>query len=197
MRQHGMSAALVCAAAMILTACSPGPGSGNPTGTGGTSATTPTGSAPTSPSPAANGASPAPTAMGSEDLGPNPSSSYAEAVPTPGAGNAELSILVKASPDAAPQSYTLVCRDGSPAAESKHPTASAACSALKENPALLERSSKTGQPCTQQYGGPQTATVTGAVDGKAVESSYSLTDGCEINAWNAVKDILGSAGGAS
>ena len=54
----------------------------------------------------------------------------------------------------------------------------------------------TDQACTQQYGGPQKATVTGSVDGKAVESKFSRTDGCEIAAWDAAKDVLGSSGGA-
>ncbi|MFP5311915.1 MAG: serine protease inhibitor, partial [Actinomycetes bacterium] len=55
----------------------------------------------------------------------------------------------------------------------------------------------TAQACTQQYGGPQTAAVTGVVDGVAVDSTFARTNGCEISAWNAAKDVLGSAGGAS
>lgn len=191
MRQRALPAVLAIAAAAILAGCTPGPGPGGTATTG----TTP---APTSPTATpTGGATPAPTTLGPEDLTPNPSITYPGAVPTPGQGNAELSILVKATPDAAPASYTLVCQGGVPAAESNHPTAAAACAALRKNPSLLERAPKSGQACTQQYGGPQTATVTGAVDGMAVESSYSLTDGCEISAWNAVSDILGSAGGAS
>lgn len=195
MRQRALPAALAIAAAAVLAACTPGPGPG---GTGTTGSTPPPTSVPASPTvPATDGATPPPTTMGPEDLSPDPSTTYPGAVPTPGQGNAELSILVKANADSAPASYTLVCLEGLPSAESKHPSAAAACTALKNNPALLERPPKSGQACTQQYGGPQTATVTGAVDGKAVESSYSLTDGCEISAWNAVRDILGSAGGPS
>ncbi|MGZ4660154.1 MAG: serine protease inhibitor, partial [Arthrobacter sp.] len=51
--------------------------------------------------------------------------------------------------------------------------------------------------CTQQYGGPQKATVTGSVDGVAVDSSFARTNGCEISAWDAAKNVLGAAGGAS
>ena len=47
-----------------------------------------------------------------------------------------------------------------------------------------------------QYGGPQEATVTGVVDGQPVETTFTLRDGCEIAAWNAAKDVLGSTGGA-
>jgi hypothetical protein len=114
---------------------------------------------------------------------------------TPGRGDTELSIVVKPSPTAAEESYTLVCTGGLPAAESHHPKAAAACAALKKNPTLLTRAPRpSGQLCDQRYGGPQTATVTGSVDGVGVESTYKLTDGCEIAAWAAVADILGSSG---
>ena len=90
--------------------------------------------------------------------------------------------------------YTLVCQDGVPAAESKHPNADAACTALKDNAAILSPAPQgTDQACTQQYGGPQEATVTGVVDGTPVEAAFARSDGCEIGAWNAAKDVLGSS----
>ena len=94
--------------------------------------------------------------------------------------------------------YTLVCTSGNPAAESSHPNADAACAALKANPAIAAPAApESTRPCTQQYGGPQKAAVTGVVDGVAVESSFARTNGCEISAWDAAKDVLGAAGGAS
>ena len=36
----------------------------------------------------------------------------------------------------------------------------------------------------------------GVVDGRSVEASFSLRDGCEIAAWNAAKDVLGTSAGA-
>lgn len=94
-------------------------------------------------------------------------------------------------------SYTLVCADGVPAAESVHPAADAACSALKENAGLLSPNTPgTAQACTQQWGGPQKATVTGVVDGVPVDAAFSRTNGCEISSWDAARDVLGVAGGA-
>jgi hypothetical protein len=117
--------------------------------------------------------------------------------PGPGKGNAELAIMVRPSPTGTPTNFTLVCLNGTPAAESQHPNAAAACTALKNNAALLSPAPRAkDQACTQQYGGPQQATVTGTVDGNPVEASFSLRDGCEIDVWNAAKDVLGSAGGA-
>jgi hypothetical protein len=137
-----------------------------------------------------------PTTLGPEDTSPDPGIPGAK--PTPGQGNAELSITVLESADAAPQKYTLVCINGSAAAESKHPTANAACTALKNNPSLLSPAPiRTDQACTQQYGGPQTAKVTGAVDGVEVDVSYSRTDGCQIALWDAASPIIGSSGGAA
>ncbi|WP_432397159.1 SSI family serine proteinase inhibitor [Pseudarthrobacter sp. L19] len=105
--------------------------------------------------------------------------------------------MVKPGGSGQPANYTLVCRDGVPAAESQHPSAAAACAALKANAALLSPAPRpTDKACTQQYGGPQEATVTGSVDDRPVEATFSLRDGCEIAQWNAAKDVLGSSGGA-
>ncbi|GAA4048908.1 hypothetical protein GCM10023063_40530 [Arthrobacter methylotrophus] len=170
MRLRIVRSVLAVLAVAGLAACTPGPGGGSPSSPapGSSASSTPSGS-PTGPLPGAPG--------------------------TPGRGDAELSIIVKLSPTAAPESYTLVCTNGVPAAESHHPTAAAACAALKKNPKLLTRPPRPSeQVCDQRYGGPQTATVTGTVDGVGVASSYKLTDGCEIAAWAAVADILGSSG---
>ncbi len=105
--------------------------------------------------------------------------------------------MVKPSETGTPANFTLVCVDGVPAAESQHPDAAAACLAVKNNAALLSPAPRpTDQACTMQYGGPQEATVTGVVDGQPVEATFTLRDGCEIAAWNAAKDVLGSTGGA-
>ncbi|MGR0161589.1 SSI family serine proteinase inhibitor [Paenarthrobacter nitroguajacolicus] len=113
-----------------------------------------------------------------------------------GDGNAELSITLLETPESAPQSFTLVCTNGAPAAESKHPSAAEACTSLKNSPTLLSPPpARTDQACTMQYGGPATAKVTGSVDGKEVSASFNRTDGCQIGLWDAAKSVLGSDGG--
>jgi hypothetical protein len=47
--------------------------------------------------------------------------------------------------------------------------------------------------CTQQYGGPQTATVRGTLRGEPVDASFSLVNGCEISRWREVAPLLGAA----
>lgn len=172
-------------AAGLLSACTAGPGASGPT---------PTSPAASASSPAAS--TPAPDTETSVPA-PAPSSPPAPSA-GPGAGNAELAIMVKPSDTEPAVNYTLVCQNGVPAAESKHPTAQAACAALKNNAALLSPSTKgTAQACTEQYGGPQQATVTGIVDETPVDATFARRNGCEISAWDAAKDILGTSGGAA
>lgn len=172
-------------AAGLLSGCTAGPGAGGP-------ASTPPSAS--SSSPAAS--TPAPDTETSVPA-PAPSPPPAPAA-GPGAGNAELAIMVKPS-DAEPAvNYTLVCQNGVPGAESKHPSAQAACTALKNNAALLSPPTKgTAQACTEQYGGPQQARVTGIVDETPVDTTFARRNGCEISAWDAAKDILGASGGAA
>ncbi|MDQ0031937.1 serine protease inhibitor [Arthrobacter bambusae] len=185
MRLRIVRSVLAVLAVAGLAACT-GPGGSSPSTSATGSSTS------SSPSSSPTGLLPDETASPSG----KPTPSFSPTAPSsPSRGDAELSIIVKLSPTAAPESYTLVCTGGVPAAESHHPTAAASCAALKNNPALLTRAPRpSDQVCDQRYGGPQTAIVTGAVDGVGVESSYKLTDGCEISAWAAVADILGSSG---
>jgi Subtilisin inhibitor-like len=158
----------------------------------------PTSGGPTASSSATQGTSGSPS-PDTETTVPAPSpSALPGPTPGPGAGNAELAIMVKPSATEPAVNYTLVCRDGVPAPESKHPKADVACAALKNNAALLSPAPKnTNRVCTEQYGGPETATVTGIVDGHPVDTAFARTNGCEIGAWSAAKDVLGVTGGAS
>ena len=184
MRKQLIHAALGLMAVAGLAACTPGGETPSPSAT----------------SPGPTGASPSVTATPSPDTEtttPAPPPSAAPVTSGPGQGNAELAIMVKPSETGTPANFTLVCLDGVPAAESQHPDAAAACLAVKNNAALLSPAPRpTDQACTMQYGGPQEATVTGVVDGRPVEATFTLRDGCEIAAWNAAKDVLGSTGGA-
>lgn len=47
----------------------------------------------------------------------------------------------------------------------------------------------TNQICTEQYGGPEVATVTGTFDGDAVSATFSRTNGCEIARFDAAAPL--------
>ncbi|ALE06983.1 hypothetical protein AL755_18485 [Arthrobacter sp. ERGS1:01] len=169
-------APMVLAAVVIaaLTACAPVAGSGAGPGTAG------------------------PGTAGPGTTAPVTAATTNSVAPGSGSGNADLTVSLKQAADATPVVYALICADGAPAPGSDLPTAAQACAALRKSPQLLAQTTPpAGQLCTEQYGGPQQAVVSGTVDGTAVRASYSLRNGCEISAWNAVKDIVGAAGGAS
>jgi len=44
--------------------------------------------------------------------------------------------------------------------------------------------------CTQQYGGPETAVVTGTLRGEPIDARFSREQGCEISRWEAVVPVL-------
>jgi len=50
-----------------------------------------------------------------------------------------------------------------------------------------------GMACTQIYGGPEEALVTGRLRGRLVRAHFSRTDGCEIARWNRVRFLFPSA----
>ena len=211
MRKQLISVLLALAATGGLAACTPNTGTGQPSASPGATTGSPGTSSPGTETPGTG--TPGTETPGTGTPGtPAPSSTPPDAettVPAPappsasplpsgsGAGDAELSITVKAAKDGKAVNYTLVCKGGTAMAESQHPNAAAACSALKNNAAILNRATPPkGISCTEQYGGPQVASVSGEVYGTPVETSFALRDGCQIGAWNAAKDILGAAGGA-
>ena len=44
--------------------------------------------------------------------------------------------------------------------------------------------------CTQQYGGPEIATVKGTFKGELVDATFSRQNGCEISRWEDAMPIL-------
>ncbi len=85
-----------------------------------------------------------------------------------------------------PESWTLTCVGN---ASGSHPEAEAACAHLAgmEDPfAPLPPDSV----CTEQYGGPQTAHVTGRWKGQPVDLELSRVDGCHISQWDSLAPLV-------
>jgi hypothetical protein len=51
--------------------------------------------------------------------------------------------------------------------------------------------------CTEIYGGPATARVTGRLEGRTIDARFSRNNGCEIARWDALEWLLGRAPGPS
>ena len=48
--------------------------------------------------------------------------------------------------------------------------------------------------CTEQFGGPQTATISGSLEREKVDGRFSRQDGCAIARWDKVAPLLEAAG---
>lgn len=80
---------------------------------------------------------------------------------------------------------TLTCRDGDERttgalAGARRPSAATLCARARAITAVLTTQPEKGRVCTQIYGGPETARVTGTIDGKTVDRRFTRTNGCEI-----------------
>jgi Subtilisin inhibitor-like len=89
--------------------------------------------------------------------------------------------------DGRSQRWTLRC---APAAGS-HPSRSAACTKLLATPSPF-RPVPRGSVCTEIFGGPDVAIVTGRFRGARVWAKFQLRNGCEISRWKRVVPLLPS-----
>ena len=92
----------------------------------------------------------------------------------------------------APERWTVECGGR---VSGDHPQAEAACEHLSgiENPfAPLP----TDLLCTEVYGGPQTAHITGTWKGEPVDLRVSRRNGCEISQWDSLGPLLPGPVGA-
>jgi Subtilisin inhibitor-like len=128
-----------------------------------------------------------------------PAGSGADATPSPTAttGDAapaddDLLIELDRGDGTAPERYTLDCGD---VPDGDHPDAAAACTHLAgiEEPFAPLAADVA---CTEQYGGPETARITGLWHGEPVEIELSRTDGCRIHQWDSLGPVLPPVEGA-
>ena len=104
-------------------------------------------------------------------------------------GTTALRVAVRATPDATPRVTTLRCEP----ARGTAPRPGVACRRLLAGGRALFAPTPRGMACTQIYGGPQVAVVTGSVGGRRVWATFRRRDGCEIARWNRVAFLLGES----
>jgi Subtilisin inhibitor-like len=75
-----------------------------------------------------------------------------------------------------------------------HPDPAAACRALEARGSTALPPVRKDVACTEIYGGPQRATITGTWQGRQVRSSFSRVNGCEISRWDQLKGLLPPGG---
>ncbi|GAA4618296.1 hypothetical protein GCM10023195_82140 [Actinoallomurus liliacearum] len=121
---------------------------------------------------------------------PAPTASPTAPAPTGSAAGTRLTVTVRASETSAPKTWTLTCDP----VGGTLPKADQACAALAAAAAKGQdpfAPTPKGQMCTQIYGGPQTATVTGTWNGKKVDATFNRKNGCEIKRWGNLVALFG------
>ncbi len=123
--------------------------------------------------------------------GPSSAPAATSPAPSPGKQTVDLSISIRANGQDESSKYTLRCAGATVLEPSGHPWAAEACALLARSPQIMEPAPAPGtQMCTEQYGGPATATISGTIDGKAASRNFDLTNGCGISAWNDALPLL-------
>jgi hypothetical protein len=99
---------------------------------------------------------------------------------------AELTVTVDADGDGPTKPKTATVKCG-PASDSKE------CAALGDMKAEVFQPVPGDMACTQQYGGPETAKVTGTFKGEQVDAEFSRVNGCEIARWEKMTPVFAVA----
>jgi Subtilisin inhibitor-like len=125
--------------------------------------------------------------------GPRPGSTMPDtpseqATPSP-AGGTDLTIVINNG-----SSPTLMWRLTCDPPGGTHPDPKSACRALEANGAVALPPVPEDKACTQIYGGPETATITGTWQGQPVMSRFARNDGCQISRWKLMEGLLPPGG---
>jgi Subtilisin inhibitor-like len=72
-----------------------------------------------------------------------------------------------------------------------------ACRRLADGGRQLFAPVKSGTICTQIYGGPEVALVSGTLDGRRLWARFQRRNGCEIDRWNRLSPWLLPPGGVT
>jgi len=75
-----------------------------------------------------------------------------------------------------------------------HPDPSRACAVLQTVGARYLPEVPEDLRCTQIYGGPETAHISGTWGSTVVDANLSRTDGCQIARWNGLVGLIPSGG---
>jgi hypothetical protein len=97
-------------------------------------------------------------------------------------GSTSLRIALRTGPKAPVRVTTVRCNP--PGGTIARPAA--ACRRLESLGREAFAPTPPGVACSQIYGGPQTALVTGTLDGRRVWARFTRRDGCAIARWNRV-----------
>jgi hypothetical protein len=122
----------------------------------------------------------------------SPSSSAPSATPSGSSAepaDTDLTIVINDG-SGSTKTWRLTCNP----AGGTHPDPQAACQALEANGAAALPPVPKDKACTQIYGGPETATISGTWNGQTVMSIFARNDGCQISRWKLMAGLLPRGG---
>jgi hypothetical protein len=102
------------------------------------------------------------------------------------AGSGRLTVEVDPGDGSPPQTWTLTCNG---AGEGTHPRAEAACAHLQSMDAPFAPLPDDVM-CTEIYGGPQTARISGRWQGQPVDLALSRSNGCLTSQWDGLVPVV-------
>lgn len=158
----------------VTTAASPASG----TSSGGTVDSYPSSGNPRSGNPSSGNDTPAASASAA---GASPA-----APPSAAAASADLTVVL--DDGSGTTTWHLTCNPTG----GNHPDPQLACSVLGAQGERALPPVPAGTMCTELYGGPQKATISGTWRGQRVSARFSRTNGCEIARWDALRGLLPS-----
>ena len=128
-----------------------------------------------------------------ETSGPTPGNTMPitpseQVTPTP-SGDTDLTIVIDDG-SSSTVTWRLTCNPSG----GTHPDPKAACRALEANGAVALPPVPKDKACTQIYGGPETASITGTWQGQPVMSRLARNDGCQISRWKLLEGLLPPGG---
>ena len=75
-----------------------------------------------------------------------------------------------------------------------HPDAEAVCALLDAEGEALFEPVPADAVCTDIFGGPEVVHVSGWLDGESIDATFTRTNGCEIDRWDAASLLIGGPG---
>ena len=111
-----------------------------------------------------------------------------QVTPTP-TSDTDLTIVINKGPSST-VTWRLTCNPPG----GTHPDPEAACRALEANGAVALPPVPEDKACTQIYGGPETASITGSWQGQQIMSKFARNDGCQISRWKLMEGLLPPGG---
>jgi hypothetical protein len=127
-----------------------------------------------------------------------PAAAHAAGSGTAPAAALTLKFTVTDAPAATPQPATLTCfGTWANATGYLREAPDEACQQARRLADFLPSAPDPNRTCTQIFGGPQTATVKGAINGRQIRRAFSRKNGCELADWDRMGPLLAATATAT